>query len=156
MKYFRLYEDLDGHEPLGYGPKGGRWNNNNIPVIYCCNTRSLTMFETYCIAGPAVANGKFILAEIEIKAPLPSVVIEDLPENWRLRPHLRGTKELGSFWANNKQSLCLRVPSARLPISCFPDEHNLLINPFHPDFIKSLKVLNMEKVQFAINEIKST
>jgi len=154
MRYYRLYEDVDGHEPLGYGPKGGRWNNSNVPVIYCCNTRSLTLFETYSISGPAVANGKFVLAEIEIEGSIPSIVVKDLPKNWRSRPHSRQTKKFGSFWASKKQSLCLRVPSARMPISCFPEEHNLLINPFHPDFIKSVKILNIEKVQFEVNELK--
>lgn len=82
MRYFRLYENIEGHEPLGYGPRGGRWNINNFPVIHCCNSRSLTMFETHCISGPAVARGDFILAEIEVDGPDLMIVIDDLPRNW--------------------------------------------------------------------------
>ena len=136
---------------MGYGPIGRRWNDNNVPLIYCCNVRSLNFFELYCILGIRVSNTHFLLAEIAIDRKIPSIKIDDLPADWRNRQHPRSTKDFGSFWAKSKQGLCIRVPSARMPLSCFPDEHNLLINPFHPDFQTAVKVVNVEEVNFELN-----
>lgn len=151
MRYYRLFEDKKGYEPLGYGPKGNRWNDDNIPLIYCCNLRSLSFFELYCILGQKVSNIHFKLAEIHIDGTIPSIVVEDLPKNWRNRPHPLSTKEFGSYWAKSKQSLCIKVPSARMPLSSFPEEHNLLINPFHPEFLQATKVVHVEEVNFELN-----
>ena len=154
MRYFRLFENKQRHEPLGYGPKGGRWNEDEVPLVYCCNVRSLVFFELYCILGSKVAQTQFKLVEINIEGNIPSVEIEDLSVYWCDRPHPRSTKEFGTYWAKSKQSLCVKVPSARMPLSCFPEEHNLLINPFHPEFQTGIEVVKVEEVVFELNSIR--
>lgn len=143
-----------GRQPLGFGPKGGRWNDNNVPLIYCSNTRSLALFEIYCIMGRQAAKGNFVMAELNLEGDIPWLVKNDLPADWRNRPHSRSTKEFGTNWAKMRPSLCIKVPSARMPLSSFPDEHNLLINPFHPDFLKSIAIVGIESLKFEINDSK--
>lgn len=155
MGYFRLYEKMEGRTPLGYGEGGGRWNNRNIPIIYCSNSRALTMVEHFSISGYKVSHTIFELVELEIDYDIPSVEPKDLPNNWNLRFHGGGTKEFGTRWCESKEFLCLKVPSARMPLSAYPEEHNLLINPFHPDFGKYVKARAIEEVQFNLNVQKS-
>ncbi|MBI5099692.1 MAG: RES family NAD+ phosphorylase [Nitrospirae bacterium] len=48
-----------------------------------------------------------------------------------MSPPSNSTKEIGTEWARKGVSSILRVPSALIP-----DEHNLVLNPGHADFIK--------------------
>ncbi len=153
MHYYRLFEDKKEYEALGYGPQGNRWNDDKVPLIYCCNVRSLAFFELYCVLGSKVSKTRFKLAQIDIGVNVPAIEVDDLPEDWRNRPHPRSTKEFGTYWAKSKQSLCVKVPSARMPLSCFPQEHNLLINPFHPEFQTGINVIAVEKVNFELNAV---
>ncbi|MGB7394734.1 MAG: RES family NAD+ phosphorylase, partial [Pricia sp.] len=143
-----MYENLKGRLPLGFGPKGGRWNHNNVPLIYCSSTRSLALFEIYCIMGRQAAKGNFTMAELKLENRIPELDQNDLPRDWRSRPHSNATKEFGSYWAKTRQSLCIKVPSARMPLSSFPEEHNLLVNPFYPNFLQSVSVVGTEKIEF--------
>ena len=77
--------------------------------------------------------------------------LNELPRGWGFRPHPRSTQEIGSNWALKRESLALAVPSARIPLRFFEQEYNLLINPFHPDFLKKVKVLYEEELPFQLN-----
>ena len=122
------------------------------PLIYSSNTISLPFLELYSIKGPAVVKPLWILAKLEISEEIPMVEEKDLPVDWTLRPHSRATKDFGTVWANSKEMLCLKVPSARIPLSAYPSECNLLINPLYPRFHERVKLLSEEEVSFAINE----
>lgn len=52
-----------------------------------------------------------------------------------------------------QDSIALKVPSCRLPLVNYPLEHNLLINPLHPDFAKKVTFIKETEVSFAINPI---
>lgn len=155
MGYFRLYEKMVDRTPLGHGDTGARWNEKNTPMIYCSNSIALTMVEHFSISGYKVSETVFELAELEIKYDIPSIEPSDLPSEWNLRFHNRDTKEFGTTWCRNKEFLCLKVPSARIPLSAYPKEHNLLINPLHPDFVKCIKTMSTEDVVFKLNIKKS-
>lgn len=45
----------------------------------------------------------------------------------------------------------LMVPSCRIPTCAYPIEHNLLINPLHPDFLRDVKFVSQEDVNFEVN-----
>lgn len=155
MKYFRLYEKMADRKPLGYGDGGGRWNEKKTPMIYCSNSRALTLVEHFSISGYKVSTTIFELAVLEIDYDIPSIEVNDLPTNWNIRFHTRETKEFGTKWSEAKEFLCIKVPSARMPISSYPEEHNLLINPLHPDFLKKIKVISFEDIKFNLNKVKS-
>lgn len=145
---------LTVRQPLEYGPKGGRWNGNNAPLINCSNTRSLALFGIYCIMGRQAAKGGFVMAELNLEGDIRILVKNDLPADWRNLTHSRATKEFGTNWTIMRVSLGIKVPSARMPLSCLPDEHNLLINPFHPDFLKSIALVGTEILRLEINDAK--
>lgn len=150
MVYFRIYEALDTRTCLGYGLHGARWNHNGTPLIYAANSVSLAMMELLSIKGPILTTGKWILSSIEVSDKLPAVDKEHLPEGWDARPATNTTKDFGTSWALGKSSIALKVPSARIPLSSYPREHNLLINPMHPDFNKEILIIKEEELFFNI------
>lgn len=154
MRYFRLYEKKEGRSPLGYGRAEGRWNMQGTPLIYFSNTLSLTMLEQYTIRGSVVSEITWELAELEIQDEIPFVELDDLPKDWNIRPYPQGTLLFGTKWATENMGLCLAVPSIRIPLFRFPEEHNLLLNPLHPAFAKAIKITRTEPIQFTLNGIK--
>ena len=161
MRYFRLYEKLDGRAPLGYGRADGRWNMQGSPLIYCSNTLSLTMLEQYTIRGRAVEDVIWELAELELRDEIPFVELDDLLKDWNSRPYPKSTLLFGTQWASENMGLCLAVPSIRIPLFRFPEEHNLLVNPLHPAFqpsggkiAKAIEVIKTETIKFTLNGIE--
>jgi len=149
--YFRLIEKKHQDSPLGYGRAGGRWNLPGTPIIYACNNSAINFLELLSIKGPIVASAKWCLVTMEIKGDIPYLEPKDLPGDWNMRPYPKSTQRFGTNWAQEKMSACLKVPSCRLPIFRYPYEHNLLINPVHPDIQKSLKIASVEEVEFELN-----
>jgi len=75
-----------------------------------------------------------------------------LPSDWQHRPHPASTQEIGKMWLLQQKTPILAVPSARLPISVYPSEYNLLLNPLHPDLRKKISVYRTEDFDFAMND----
>ena len=151
MVYFRLIEDLPGRSPLGYGMAGGRWNAFGTPLIYACNCSALNFLELLCIKGPMVSTSIWLLVQMEIQGDIPSLSVEDLTDSWSARPYPQATQDFGTYWAKKRISPVLKVPSCRIPLSSFPLEHNLLINPLHEAFSEFVKLKTVEKVSFEVN-----
>lgn len=151
MRYFRLIEDLAGRSPLGYGLGAGRWNEFGTPVIYGCSVTSLNFLELLSIKGAVVTQSKWKLIELEISEKIPELDVSQLPSDWKNRPHPRSTQEFGTAWAKGMISPVLKIPSCRIPLSSYPNEYNVLINPLHPDFLGSVKVLKEWDVSFEVN-----
>jgi hypothetical protein len=74
-----------------------------------------------------------------------------LPSDWKMRPYPISTQQIGSQWAQKMISPYLKVPSCRIAISSYPEEHNLLINPIHPDFGRLIKFIGSEPVSYELN-----
>lgn len=151
MVYFRLIEDLPERSPLGYGLAGGRWNAFGTPLVYACNCSALNFLELLCIKGPMVSTSAWLLVQMEILGSIPSLSVEDLPNDWNARPYPPSTQDFGTYWAKKRISPVLKVPFCRLPISSFPLEHNLLINPLHEAFSQVVKLKTVERVSFEVN-----
>ena len=151
MKYYRLIEDIPSRTPLGYGAAGGRWNSNGTPLIYACNHSSLNFIELLSIKGPIVTSTKWKLVVLEVEGDIPYIDPKDLPSDWKTRPYPASTQDFGTQWAQSMATPYLIVPSSRIPLSSYPDEHNLLINPLHPQKANLITVLNTEKVSFELN-----
>ncbi len=153
MKYYRLFLDDPAYAPLGFGTGVARWNRRMTPIIYAASQTSITINEILSIKGPTVAKLNWKLCTLNIVGPILELNLTDLPSDWNARPWLRSTQNIGTIWANEIASVGLKVPSARLNLSAYPEEHNLLINPLHPDFLKTVSVLDMEVFNFQLNDL---
>jgi RES domain-containing protein len=151
VRYFRLIEDLAGRRPLGYGLGAGRWNEFGTPVIYGCSVISLNFLELLSIKGAVVTQSKWKLIELEIPEQIPELDVSQLPSDWKNRPHPRSTQEFGTAWAKGMISPVLKIPSCRIPLNSYPSEYNVLINPLHPDFLSTVKVMEECDVSFEVN-----
>jgi len=151
MRYFRMIEDLAGRSPLGFGLGAGRWNEFGTPIIYGCNASSLNFLELLSIKGTVVTQSKWKLVVLEIPEKVPELDASHLPPDWKNRPHPRSTQEFGTAWAKGMISPVLKIPSCRIPLSSYPNEHNILLNPLHPDFRNSVKLVEEWDVSFEVN-----
>ncbi len=151
MRYYRLYEKVPGRSPLGYGRAGGRWNPTGIPMIYLSRFSSTNFLELLSIRGPFVTSIKWSMAIYNIEHDIPSLDLNALPENWNALPHPPSTQALGLTWLREAEFPLLKVPSARLPLQAFPEEHNLLLNPFSPNFEGWVKNEETWDVSFLLN-----
>lgn len=155
MKYFRLYENIPSRTALGFGPGGGRWNYKGVPMIYLSNSSSIAINEVLSIKGALVAKSTWILSTFEIHGEIESLVLGLLPDDWNSRPPGRTTRDIGTIFARDLSGVCLKVPSARLNLSAFPEEHNLLVNPLHQDFVKEVVPVGSEQFNFQLNDLGS-
>lgn len=138
---------------MGYGPGSGRWNSYRVPVIYAYSHSALNFLELLSIKGPVVSLAAWVLVEFELDEESPFLGVEDLPLDWSQRPHPKSTQTIGTFWAKEQISVALKVPSCRIPLINYPQEHNLLINPLHPDFSNKIKFIQETNVSLAINPL---
>ncbi len=150
MVYYRIYEYIENRTGLGFGQNGARWNHHGTPLIYAASSVALAMMEMLSIKGSAVTQGKWILAHIDVPEELPKLGTQQLPEDWNFRPPTRTTKDFGTHWAERKSSVALQIPSARIPLTAYPAEHNLLINPLHPEFAVFVKLIKDEEIPFYV------
>lgn len=152
MIVYRIFENIPNRTTLGYGRAAGRWNEAVYPAIYTSTVPSLCMTELYSIHGSRLGSNFFILAVLDIKIEeqdLPYVDIQSLPEHWNSLPHSNATQKFGNKWLRSKDSLFLKIPSARLPKDIYDVEYNILINPQHSDF--EAKVKSVDKFRFKFN-----
>jgi RES domain-containing protein len=120
------YDPLDG-QGAAFSP--GRWNVEGTPMLYTSRYASLAVLEVLMHVPPA-AFGLRELIEIDV----PDESIEDATSMVISSAYGRGdesTQTYGTTWAKEKRSLCLMVPSAPMPM-----EHNILLNPLHPQMRK--------------------
>jgi len=123
-------KDLSGE---GARLHGGRWNHRGTALLYTSETRSLATVELVVHVSLSFAPTDLKMATIEVPdEPAPEVVdVAALPPNWRDFPAPPELADLGTTWARSSRSLLLRVPSAVVA-----HEHNILINPAHPDIAR--------------------
>ena len=98
---------------------GGRWNPKGVPAVYCSENSSLAALE--------------ILVNLACPSTFPSYCILDLdvPDgSITAAPGLIGdTRQAGAEML--RTCLAIMAPSVVNPL-----EHNVVINPAHPDFDK--------------------
>ncbi len=120
------YDPLDG---MGAAFSPGRWNLEGTALLYTSSTASLAVLEVLMHVSPR-DFGTRELIEIQI----PEESIEDATSMVIATAFGQtdlSTQAYGSSWAKEKRSLCLAVPSAPMPV-----EHNILLNPLHPQMRK--------------------
>ncbi|HQQ96438.1 MAG TPA: RES family NAD+ phosphorylase [Cyclobacteriaceae bacterium] len=144
---------LRGHAatPLGFGQGAGRWNSRLHPVLYASSSVSLAMTEYLCIKGQVLVQSQWSLLTYSITGDIPYLETSSLPKGWDARPYALISQQLGDDWQRRQTSVALTVPSARLLLSAYPREHNVVLNPFHPEFLSKVKVKAVEDLHFHLN-----
>lgn len=108
----------------------GRWNTPGSPMIYCAEHYSTAMLEKLVHGSGQMPPNQH---SVEISIP-PGVTYEQVTvhslSGWDHQDR-QVCRDFGQAWFDEQRSLLLLVPSivARM-------ERNVLINPFHPDFVK--------------------
>ena len=121
--------DLSGSGARLYG---GRWNPPRIPIVHASENRALAVLENYVHTSSRFIPPALSIASIEIpdSVPLKKVIISDLPPDWKEYPAPIALQDIGREWVKSGDGLLLRVPSVQVP-----SEHNILINPSHPEMV---------------------
>jgi len=137
MRLWRIAADTpdwQAHDLSGKGAEisGGRWNRKGRPVVYSASTIALAALETTVhLNTDDLPLNRFVVC-IEVPPDLWAArVVWDaagLPVGWTARPEGKVSLDIGDAWLVGGASALLAVPSVIVP-----EEHNLLINPRHPD-----------------------
>lgn len=119
--------------PYGSTLGPGRWHlppAPGLPVVYTASSRALAQLEKRVHAN-GVAPVKQALIRLDF--PLGAVILDALDDLDLASPRWRAdegyTQGIGVDWLQSSASLGLWVPSV-----VEPQEHNLLINPAHPQY----------------------
>jgi RES domain-containing protein len=109
---------------------GGRWNSQNVRVIYNSEHQSTAALEVFVHNKPFNPNEKYKAFRLEWPDSFTErFPAEKLPANWRVFPPPVEIKEIGDRWVQERRSAVLALPSV---IS--PADTNFLLNPEHRDF----------------------
>jgi RES domain-containing protein len=118
---------LDG---LGGLYTSGRWHQKGRPIIYTATSAALAALEVLVHVDPLNAPADLRLLTIDVPDDLPLDVLPStqLPTDWRAIPAPAQLQSIGTSWLSSGRTAGLIVPSAVIPL-----EHNILLNPQHPE-----------------------
>ena len=89
------------------------------------------MLEVLAGLGGTGQLPSYVLIDISFGEALVEDVASPLPSGWDARPPGHVSQGMGDAWLTRATSAILRVPSVVVPT-----EHNYVLNPAHPDFVK--------------------
>jgi len=130
------YRIADGRFPVFDGTgamlHGARWNSPGLPVIYAAETFAGAVLEVLVHTSLGrVPRHTYKVVRIEIPNELTeSLEAGDVP-GWA-GGDLQASRAFGDEWLRKNRSVVLLVPGA----ATGGREHNVLINPRHPDFAR--------------------
>ena len=124
--------------------RAGRWNSNDVRMIYTSSSQSLACLENVVHRNQLGLSANFSVLSIEIPADLEIVDFDQnhLPDNWNSFEKMHLTQEIGDIWINSGRSAVMKIPS-----SIIQSEFNYLLNPNHKDFNK-IKLIKTEPFLF--------
>ncbi len=124
----RAASAFDGH---GSRRVGGRWNPPGVRMVYLGEGVAIATLEVLVhLVRPTLLAEAYRLLRVDI----PDELARDLPERalpagWDDPASTLASAPVGRAWIESGASVALRVPSVVVPF-----EHNILLNPEHPDF----------------------
>ena len=134
MKAYRLTKTRyasTAFEGTGSRLAGGRWNSPGRSVVYTSTHPSTAVLEILVHVRCAdLLRDAYTM----ISADIPSALILDLdtgklPAGWDAAQETAASTAIGDEWYDTLASVALRVPSVVMR-----GEHNVLLNPNHPDW----------------------
>jgi RES domain-containing protein len=130
---WRLLKTKFAHDAFrGEGARlyGGRWNSPGTAMVYLGESVSLSALEILVHLQATAPLDAYSLIKVDFDASyMTELDATKLPSNWTDTPPPVDVQQIGDAWVAGAASLLLRVPSAIVPT-----EHNILLNPAHPDF----------------------
>lgn len=132
MLVYRIQKTKYANDISGFGSTlvSGRWHQaGKYPVLYTSSNISLAILECLVHLPTVVKPPDLVLLTLEL--PDSSIVkpeTKDLPENWNKKGYFDDVQRWGTTWLQSFSSLAIMVPSVTSP------DHNILVNPRHPDF----------------------
>jgi RES domain-containing protein len=144
-----VYRIADGRFPIfdgqGAARNGGRWNSVGRPVIYAAETYSGAILEVLVHLNLGHMTKHQMAIEIRIPDHLKLEILKgtDLPD-WDADDQL-ASRNYGDRWLEEMRTAVLFVPSK----VTHGKEHNVLLNPNHPDF---RKIISSEPLPVAFDQ----
>jgi RES domain-containing protein len=133
MIIYRITNSLFKDDISGAGAKlkGARWNMRGSSMLYTAESISLSVLELLVHIGLQDIQNFYHLLAISVPddAPTSDINIVKLKKDWQEDEDY--TAFIGTEFLRNNKDLVLKVPSAIIT-----EEHNFLVNPYHPDFKK--------------------
>jgi RES domain-containing protein len=107
----------------------GRWHSRGRPVVYASASRALAILEALVHTDPEDLPDDLVLLTLEMPDDIAreEVTPDALPDGWRA-PFSAECRPVGDAWLSRLSAPLLVVPSV-----VAPGEHNILVNPAHPD-----------------------
>lgn len=124
----RWIKDLSGEGAFLYG---GRWNSKGLRMLYTSSTISLAVLEVLVHTEVRFTPSDFALLTISVPDDLPLWRLSeaDLPPDWRTIPSGSATQSIGDSFLEGRVQIGMITPSVVVPA-----EHNLMLNPMHPQY----------------------
>lgn len=108
---------------------GGRWNSPGHPLVYLSTTRALAALELL-VHLTTVGSRRIPRTLVTVKVPRHLIGGELWKsDGWQDNPPGKPTSDQGDDWLAVAKTAGVLAPSIIIP-----EEHNLLLNPLHPDF----------------------
>jgi hypothetical protein len=122
-------------------------------MIYAGSSPSVSLLEYLCIKGNAVSSKRWymIVFDVRDESLIGTLDAKSLPPDWNVLPHGNATQDFGKTWLEEKEFPFLKVPSARLDISFYPVEHNVLINSDFPSLHLYLRVKEIKSFTYLLD-----
>ncbi len=146
MEVFRLtrHKYISDFSGRGAAIRGARWNSMGTEIIYTAANRSLAMAEVAVHFSLATLPDDYYMLTIHVpeNTSIKTLQTQDLPARWNQFPHHKNTQIVGDDFIRANEYCLLRIPSV-----VTKGDHNILINPFHPEFSR-IQINEEEKFPF--------
>ena len=110
---------------------GGRWNSSGTSMVYLSGSRALAALELLVhLTSPETRMIPRVLITVNIPHALIGGRLWTAP-GWQDEPPGKNSTDQGDEWLRANNTAAVRAPSVLIP-----EEDNILLNPFHPDFSK--------------------
>lgn len=139
--------DYTADDLSGAGAKitGGRWNRKGNAMLYTSTSIALACLETVVHLGASSLPFNRYLVKFDVPVGTWSARKRVDPKKlvgWDAQPAGAVSLDAGDEWLASLASALLLVPSVIVP-----EEHNLLINPLHPE-AASIKATKIRKFAY--------
>ncbi|MGB3619317.1 MAG: RES family NAD+ phosphorylase [Catalinimonas sp.] len=134
MRLYRLAKtayvrDLQGTGCLYFG---GRWHRQGTRILYTSESASLAILEVLANTRRLPVNYAILVLEVPDPGEIDEVDLADIPPDWNHLPYPDALADLTEAWVASERTYLRRVPSVHSPL-----EHNVLLNPQHPDHART-------------------
>lgn len=150
MIVYRLSREKYCKDLTGTGARlyGGRWNPKGVSLLYAAESRALAAMELAVRLDISDLPEDLVMVSLEVargrkKDLLTELKKEDLPPDWDSYPHKQSSQKIGQDFVNETKYLALKVPSVSIR-----GDFNYLINPFHAEFNKYVRIAAIEPFSY--------